>query len=636
MRELPAPLGDGVFATRRVRQENNTDGEPMKRAAGAARMVALVAIASALIACGGDGGGSGGDSEAPSEPTARLSLSFTPESVKTFRFSWADTAGETEYRLLENPDGISGYTPVARIAADVTTYDYRAFLPGRINASYVLQACNNAGCIDSLPVYVDDSLTAAIGYVKAHNTGAGDSFGWTVALSADGSTLAVGAFVEDSASAGINGDATDDSAQDSGAVYVFTRSNGVWSQQAYVKAANADPGDEFGTRVALSADGDTLAVGAPREDSSATGVDGDATDDSATDSGAVYVFGRDGDDWTQRAYIKPAVAGEGDQFGFSIALAADGAALAVGAPLEDSAATGIDGDASDDSAGLSGAAYVFARDGGIWSQQAYVKPVTTGAGDRFGSGVALAGDGATLAVGAPFEDSAATGIDGDASDDSADSSGAAYVFVRDDDSWVQQAYVKSSATDANDFFGSRVALAADGDTLAVGATGDDSAATGINGDAADNSTPLSGAAYVFSRNDGTWAWQAYLKAANTGAGDRFGASVTLAADGDTLAVGAEGEGSPATGIDGATGDDNATRLTGAVYVFARRGGVWRQQAYVKATDTDANDQFGGSVALAADGATLAVGSAPEDSAATGIGGDAGDNSAADSGAVYLY
>jgi len=103
------------------------------------------------------------------------------------------------------------------------------------------------------------------------NTGAGDEFGVSVALSGD--TLAVGVPFEDSAAIGIDGDQSDNSAADAGAVYVFTRdAAGVWSQQDYVKASNTDAGDEFGLGVALS--GDTLAVGAYLEDSAATGIDG--------------------------------------------------------------------------------------------------------------------------------------------------------------------------------------------------------------------------------------------------------------------------------------------------------------------------------------------------------------------------
>jgi hypothetical protein len=250
-------------------------------------------------------------------------------------------------------------------------------------------------------------------------------------------------------------------------------------------------------------------------------------------------------------------------FGESVALAGD--TLAVGTSWEASAATGIDGNQADNSTGRAGAVYVFTRTAGVWSQQAYVKASNTGFFDNFGNSVALAGD--TLAVGAWAEASAATGINGNQVDNSAGSSGAVYVFTRNAGVWSQQAYVKPSNTDGNERFGDSVALA--GDTLAVGAWCEDSAATGINGNQADNSAACSGAVYVFTRNAATsvWSQQAYVKASNTESNDRFGWSVALA--GDTLAVGTFSEDSAATGVDGNQAD-NSAQDSGAVYVFQQQ------------------------------------------------------------------
>ena len=144
-------------------------------------------------------------------------------------------------------------------------------------------------------------------YIKASNTGGspgpgltGDQFGYGVALSGDGNTLAVGAVFESSNATGINLNQTNNLASESGAVYVFSRTGETWTQQAYVKASNTGAGDGFGETVALSDDGNTLAVGAPREDSNATGVNSAQGDDSATNAGAVYVFTRTGTAWLQR------------------------------------------------------------------------------------------------------------------------------------------------------------------------------------------------------------------------------------------------------------------------------------------------------------------------------------------------
>lgn len=463
-------------------------------------------------------------------------------------------------------------------------------------------------------------------FAKASNTGVNDQFGISVAL--DGDTLVVGAHLEDSNGTGINSGAEiTNSASNSGAVYVFTRTAGTtWTQQAYIKASNTGVGDEFGRSVAI--DGDTLAVGAYLEDSNGTGVNsGTEADNSADNSGAVYVFTRTGTTWTQQAYIKASNTGAGDQFGFSVAL--KGNTLAVGALVEDSNATGVGGNETDNSASGSGAVYVFTRTGTTWIQQAYLKASNTGAGDQFGISVALDGD--TLAVGAQNEDGNGTGVNSGAeTDNSLPDSGAVYVFTRSSTTWTQQAYVKAFNAGASDLFGRSVAL--DGDTLAVGAYREDSNGTGVNSGAeADNSVTDSGAVYVFTRTGSSWAQQAYIKASNASANNRLGFAIALS--GDILAAGSSGEDSASTGVGGDQNNNSATD-SGAVYIFIRTGTTWTQQVYVKASNTGAGDQFGVSVALSGD--TIVAGASTEDSNGTGVNSAAeADNSAADSGAIYV-
>ncbi len=486
-----------------------------------------------------------------------------------------------------------------------------------------------------------DCTNSALAYVKASNTASIAFFGHSVAVSADGSTLAVGAPSEDSAATGIDGNQADNSAPSSGAVYVFVRSGTTWMQQAYVKPSNTGPGYEFGRSIALSADGSALAVGAWLEDSAATGVDGDQADTSAEDAGAVYVFTRNGTTWSQQAYVKASNTDPGDVFGWNVALSGDGSTLAVSAIGEDSSATGIDGDQVDDTAFEAGAVYVFTRSGTTWSQQAYVKASNTGPSDHLGSNdlfgwsVALSSDGSMLAVGAISEDSAATGVDGNQADDSAWSAGAVYVFKRTGMTWSQQAYLKASNTGTRDRFGSSVAMSADGTTLVVGAFGEASAATGIDGDQVDDTAFDAGAVYVFVRSSTSWSQQAYVKASNTDSQDLFGWSIALSTDGSFLAVGSRDEYSAATGIDGDQAD-NSAYAAGAVYVFTRSGITWSQHAYVKASNTDSQDLFGWSLALSGDGSTLAVGAIGEASPSTGVGGNRTGNSAHGAGAAYVF
>ncbi len=486
-----------------------------------------------------------------------------------------------------------------------------------------------------------DCTTSALAYVKASNTSSFSLFGRSVAVSGDGSTLAVAASAENSAATGIDGNQADHSAPGAGAVYVFARSGTAWVQQAYIKASNTGPGNEFGWSIALSADGSTLAVGAWLEDSAATGIDGNQADTSAEEAGAVYVFTRNGTTWSQQAYVKASNTDAADFFGWTVALSGDGSTLAVAAIGEDSATTGIDGEQADNSAESAGAVYVFTRNGTTWSQQAYVKASNTGASDHlgandfFGWSVALSGDGSMLAVGAISEDSAATGIDGNQADNSAPGAGAVYVFSRTGMTWSQQAYVKASNAGTHDGFGSSVAMSADGTTLAVGAFGEGSAATGVDGDQTDEVAFDAGAAYVFVRSGASWSQQAYVKASNTDSQDRFGWRIALSSDGSTLAVSGRDERSAATGINGDQADNSAFNA-GAVYVFTRSGLTWNQHAYVKASNTDTGDWFGWSLALSGDGSTLVVGALLEASPATGVGGNQSGNSAQGAGAVYVF
>ena len=472
-------------------------------------------------------------------------------------------------------------------------------------------------------------------YFKASNTEASDRFGLAVSMSNDGNTLVFGASQEDSNATGINGSESNNDTFNSGAAYVFSRSSGTWSQQAYIKASNTGISDFFGDVVSLSGDGNTLAVGVSAEDSNATGINGDQTNNLASSSGAVYVFTRSGSTWSQQAYIKASNTEGNDNFGIDVYLSNDGNTLAVGANSEDSNATGVNGDQANNSASASGAASVFTRSGTTWSQQAYIKASNTQASDLFGSHVALSGDGDTLAVGARNEDSNATGINGDQTNNTASDSGAVYVYTRSGTVWTQQAYLKASNTEGTDRFGSSVALDGSGDILAVGATGEDSNARGVNGDESNNSASSSGAVYVFTRSGTTWSQNAYVKASNADTNDAYGTSVHVSDNGSAIAVGSNGEASNATGLNGDESNNTASSA-GAAYVYFRSGSTWIKDAYVKPTNTDPGDVFARNVVLSTDGFIFAGSSWREDSNATGIGGDPTNNSAADSGAGYLY
>ena len=144
-----------------------------------------------------------------------------------------------------------------------------------------------------------------------------------------------------------------------------------------------------------------------------------------------------------------------------------------------------------------------------------------------------------------------------------------------------------------------------------------------------------GAAYVFVRNGTTWTQQAFFKASNTGANDWFGSRLALSGDGNTAAMGASLEDTLGRGINGNQEGNDATE-SGAVYLFTRTGTTWRQQAYIKGSNTEAFDQIGSAVALTRDGRTLVATALGEDSSAKGSNGNQADNSAMESGAAYVF
>lgn len=291
--------------------------------------------------------------------------------------------------------------------------------------------------------------------------------------------------------------------------------------------------DGFGFCVAV--DGDTAAVGALSEN----GPAGEA-------QGSVYVFVREGPAWKLQAHLRHDPADAGDGFGSSVAL--DGDTLAVGAFFQ-AGPGGI----------WQGAVYVFTRTGTTWTQQARLIADDGGADEQLGSSLSLDGD--TLVAGA-------WGYIGEVGF----RAGAAYVFVRDGDTWTQQARLVREGAAASDVFGHDVSVS--GNTIAVGASGYDGPA-GAN----------QGLVQVFVRDGTNWSLQQQISPQESRRRQYFGKALAL--KGDTLAVGGYGDDGP------------AGRQQGAAWVFERTGQVWSQTARILPEDPQAGDQFGWSMDLEA-------------------------------------
>lgn len=413
-----------------------------------------------------------------------------------------------------------------------------------------------------------------------------DALGWST--STDGARYATGAPNEDSATDPSN--PNDNAATNSGAAYVFARSGEQWAFESFVKAPNADPNDGFGTAVAL--DGDRLVVGAPFEDSGSTNL----SDNSAGDAGAAYVYRHEAGGWVFEQYLKSPRPQAAGFFGWSVAIAGDTIAIGGFNEAFQAGATALT---------ASGQVHVFRRSGTTWTLEATLGPDETfGAGDALGYAVALHGD--VIVAGAPSGNSTVGGA------------GAARIYRRAGARWTFEQQLVASDAKLNDFFGGAVAL--EGDTAVV------TAAAVLHSVTSDQVSDRPGEVFVFERAGGSWTEVAKLSASNGDADDELGRSVAIA--GGTIAASAFREDGSGKGLNPPS--TNTASDAGAVYLFTRTAGAWTQSRYLKATNTDANDGFGTSLSMAANG-VLVIGAAGESSA----NGDPASNGAQSSGACYV-
>lgn len=247
--------------------------------------------------------------------------------------------------------------------------------------------------------------------------------------------------------------------------YVFTRTDNIWTEQAKL---TANDGVAMGTSVAIS--GNRIIVGAAADRNS---------------SGAAYIFVRNGSVWTQEARLTDNEPNGSDFFGTSVGISGD--TVIIGAKFDQiGSVTGP------------GSAFVFARNGSNWIQQAHLSPSDGMRADQFGASVAIEGD--TVIVGA---------IGGQLN-----SIGGAYIFVRNGTTWTQQTKLARSDAEPGEQFGSSVDI--EGDTVIVGAVND---RIGANSG--------QGSAYVYTRTGNVWTEQSKLIASDGKADDRLGFSVAI-------------------------------------------------------------------------------------------------------------
>lgn len=387
----------------------------------------------------------------------------------------------------------------------------------------------------------------------------------------------------------------------------------AWRQQNQLAAADGEDGDVFGFSAAIADNADTAVISAVGRDQ-----------DSSQLVGAAYIFTQEAGSWSQQQKLTANNAEPQTQFGREVALSTDGTTLFVGAPGNNDAA---------------GAVYVYSRSNGRWNQQQKLTASSRSSDDAFGYSVSISTDGTTALVGAVNDMNGTTTRTGSVS-----------VFIRSPTGWSHQQTVTPPDSVEKDAFGRAVALSADGSTAIIGAS---------RHEYLDSENV--GAAYIFTRSDGTWSPQEKLTGDPDDLWAPFGISVSLSDDASTALVGTKiadtQSSSPEESAyvftrdndewirqqqlttdadsarennllpvslsnDGTTAfvcDPYEKELTGSVYAFSRDRGEWNQQQQIS-VDLARGGLFGTSIAVSDDTDTVLVGAGSDtnvDGEATG-------------------
>ena len=384
----------------------------------------------------------------------------------------------------------------------------------------------------------------------ASNGVAGDRLGYSIAMNGNGDTVIVGAYAADPVGY-----------LQAGSAYVYVRSGATWTQQAILIASDKANNDYFGYSVAMSADGNTAVIGACQDD---------------TNKGSAYVFIRIGTSWYQQDKLVDSTGLSNYYFGCSVSISADGNTAIVGAYADSTVATSagsvcfftrsgsswsrvdkvyasdaaasdlfgisvcISGDAStvvvgaylnDDDGTSSGSAYIFTKPSTQWTQQAKLLASDAADSDNFGRSVSISNDGNTAVISAFLDDTTFT------------DAGSAYIFTRSGSTWSQYTKITPTTPVLEHWFGGCISINGNGDTILIGANGDDTKGTNA------------GAVFIFTKTAGVWSQQAKLTASDTATVDYFGYSVSSSADGAFVAV-------------GTVYDDDKGSNAGAAYIFS--------------------------------------------------------------------
>ena len=536
------------------------------------RLPIYVASALTLLVCSAAG------AQTPVRPAAPQVT--VGADIKQLIFDWSPVPLATKYQVLVNADGHSGYVPLgAPLPATQTsaTIGIAVHLQRWANALYIVSACNVAGCHDSAPIFPRDQMLDAIGYFKASNSDPGDQFGYALALSNDGGTLAVTSQNEASIATGINGNQSDNSSPNSGAVFVYRRISRHWRQEAYIKGATLATwfGWSFAPypqTLSLNSDGSLLVIAEPLHDTNGVGTSGEV---------GIYRRASNGS-WSRSAALHAPDITPAGYFGQSVDVSLDGLTLRVTALQPRNGGVGV------------GTTYLYKRTGNAWALTNTFAPYYGGDHCEY---VRMSSDGNTLVSNCAKPDGTFRVV-------TLKHSGTNWVHAPDislPDQSTQPLAMNSAGT-----------LLALVDNSAVG---------------------------VYRWSGTAWIRESLIPAPNltTDIFVGFGQAMAFDKAGNTLAIGDYN--SPAAGAGVMTAATQSNAHDGAVFVYGHTSSVskpWVLRSVVKAPNPANQDVFGIALALCGTGRTLAVGAYRESSAARGIDGNRTNAGAPQSGAVYLY
>ncbi|KPA12837.1 Dystroglycan-type cadherin-like domain protein, partial [Candidatus Magnetomorum sp. HK-1] len=394
--------------------------------------------------------------------------------------------------------------------------------PGQFGPSTITLIVTDANGLTDVHSFVYDVLPPVQKFVSL-DAEASDNFGVSIDISEN--TIICGARNDD------------DIGTNSGNAFIFQKGETGWSQYQKLTAFDGAESDYFGYGTAIS--GNNAIVGAFYDD------------DRGTNSGSAYIFTKIGKTWVQSAKLLASDGADSDRFGYAVSISGDYAI--VGAYLDDYSYTD------------QGCAYIFYKSDMGWIQQAKLTATDRAASDYFGYAVSISGDYAI--VGAYYDD------------DNGSSSGSAYIFVKNTDTWTQQTKLVPTDGAASDCFGYAVSIS--DDNAIVSAINHDGSHDGKN----------AGAAYIYHREDTVWSLAEKLTPMDGSTNDNFGYFVDISTN---------------YAITGAKDDDDSGSSSGSAYVYQRDGESWSLKVKLTPDDGKVSEYFGVRVAITDNYATAST------------------------------